>query len=51
MTVGVGFEAPPRVEESVSPGNSQIKMQDSQLLLHHHVCLDVAMLSAMMIIG
>ena len=36
--VGVGSEAPRSMEGSVSPGCSQIKMQNSQLLLHH-ACL------------
>ena len=32
---GVGFEAPPSAEESVSPGCTQIKMQNSQPFLQH----------------
>jgi hypothetical protein len=35
--------------EIVSPGCSQVKMQNSQLLLQHLVCLDFAMLPAVMI--
>ena len=46
---GLGFEAPPRMEESVSPVCSRT-MQMPQLL-QDHVCLDAAMLPATMIMN
>ena len=51
MEVGFGVsyaQVLPSVEESL-PGCHWIKMQNSQLLLQHHVCLDTAMLHVKML--
>ena len=60
--VGVGFvggsvsllvwalrPSPSFLKVSLSPGSSQIKMQNSQPLLQHCDCLEAAMLPVMMI--
>jgi hypothetical protein len=47
--VGVGFEALPNAEESVSLGCNPLMMQNSQFL-QHRACLDAAVLPALMII-
>lgn len=48
-TVMVSFEALHSAKESVSPGFTQITMQNSQLLLHHHADMNAAMFPAMII--
>jgi hypothetical protein len=45
----VSFEALHSAKESVSPGFTQITMQNSQLLLHHHADMNAAMFPAMII--
>lgn len=38
-------------QESVSPGCSWNNRKNSQILLQHSICLDAAMLSAMMLVN